>query len=81
MALSLSVCLGVSVDVRVCAFVVQSRLYACLFVVAIGVECTHITMQCYMQSYKKPFYMRVQDPQKDEFGTLDAFSSDGHGVW
>ena len=66
-----------SVDVRVCAFVVQSRLYACLFVVAIGVECTHITMQ----SYKKPFYMRVQDPQKDEFGTLDAFSSDGHVVW
>ena len=81
MALSLSVCLGVSVDVRVCAFVVQSRLYACLFVVAIGVECKHITMQCYMQSYKKPFYMRVQDPQKDEFGTLDAFSSDGHVVW
>lgn len=23
----------------------------------------------------------VEDSQKDEFGTLDAFSSDGHGVW
>ena len=45
-ALSLSVCQGVSVDVRVYVFVVKSRLCACLFVVEMRVECSAHTLQC-----------------------------------